>query len=158
MKTATLSSFEDGNTATRDAVRPMLTLPIRDAEARRDEQGGRAFVAGAFSSVTVTSRGFLCGSCRHVALRELIGLEMLELFADEDLDTSKVPSNNDDFTITITAGSEREIHAVEHGRSGHLFRTCDMTYTAPLTCWRQSERVLQRSASNISGSMKVRSI
>ena len=58
---------------------------------------------------------------------------MLELFAmDEDLDTSKVPSNNDDFTITITAGSESaKFTPSSTGDLANLVRTCDMTYTAP---------------------------
>ena len=101
---------KDGNTAT------LTLLPGPDADLANpatlklgvDEQGGR-FVAGETASVTVTVKGLLS----YAALagtwhcKELIGLEMLELFAmDEDLDTSKVPSNNDDFTITITAGSE----------------------------------------------------
>ena len=97
---------KDGNTAT------LTLLPGPDADLANpatlklgvDEQGGR-FVAGEIESVTVTVKGLLtyaalAGTWQH---KELIGLEMLELFAmDEELDTSKIPSNNDDFTITIT--------------------------------------------------------
>ena len=127
---------KDGNTAT------LTLLPGPDADLANpatlklgvDEQGGR-FVAGETASVTVTVKGLLS----YAALagtwhcKELIGLEMLELFAmEEDLDTSKVPSNNDDFTITITAGSESaKFTPSSTGDLANLFRTCDMTYTAP---------------------------
>ena len=112
----------------------MLTLPIPTLKLGVDEQGGR-FVAGETASVTVTVKGLLS----YAALagtwhcKELIGLEMLELFAmEEDLDTSKIPSNNEDFTITITAGSESaKFTPSSTGDLANLFRTCDMTYTAP---------------------------
>ncbi len=139
---------KDGNTAT------LTLLPGPDADLANpatlklgvDEQGGR-FVAGETASVTVTVKGLLS----YAALagtwhcKELIGLEMLELFAmEEDLDTSKIPSNNDDFTITITAGgARREIHAVEHGRSGQSLP--DVRHDLHRTVQRaggQSERVL----------------
>ncbi len=127
---------KDGNTAT------LTLLPGPDADLANpatlklgvDEQGGR-FVAGETASVTVTVKGLLS----YAALagtwhcKELIGLEMLELFAmEEDLDTSKIPSNNDDFTITITAGGESaKFTPSSTGDLANLFRTCDMTYTAP---------------------------
>ena len=65
--------------------------------------------------------------------KELIGQEMLELFAmEEDLDTSKIPSNNDDFTISITdEGDHAKFTPSSTGNLADLFRTCDMTYTAP---------------------------
>ena len=128
---------KDGNTAT------LTLLPGPDADLANpatlklgvDEQGGR-FVAGETSSVTVTVKGLLS----YAALagtwhcKELIGLEMLELFAmEEDLDTSKIPSNNDDFTITITAGGESaKFTPSSTGDLANLFRTCDMTYTCLL--------------------------
>lgn len=127
---------KDGNTAT------LTLLPGPDADLANpatlklgvDEQGGR-FVAGETASVTVTVKGLLS----YAALagtwhcKELIGLEMLELFAmEEDLDTSKIPSNNEDFTITITAGSESaKFTPSSTGDLANLFRTCDMIYTAP---------------------------
>lgn len=99
-----------------------------------DEQGGR-FVAGEIASVTVTVKGLLT----YAALagtwecKELIGLELLELWAmEEDLDTSKIPSNNDDFTISITdEGDHAAFTPSSTGDLASLFRTCKMTYTAP---------------------------
>ena len=127
---------KDGNTAT------LTLLPGPDADLANpatlklgvDEQGGR-FVAGETASVTVTVKGLLS----YAALagtwhcKELIGLEMLELFAmDEELDTSKVPSNNDNFTISITdEGGSAKFTPSSTGDLANLFRTCDMTYTAP---------------------------
>ena len=127
---------KDGNTAT------LTLLPGPDADLANpatlklgvDEQGGR-FVAGEIESVTITVKGLLtyaalAGTWQH---KELIGLEMLELFAmDEELDTSKIPSNNDDFTITITdEGDHATFTPSDTGDLTNLFRTCDMTYTAP---------------------------
>ena len=130
---------KDGNTAT------LTLLPGPDVDLNNpatlklgvDEQGGR-FIAGEIPSVTVTIKGLLS----YAALagtwecKELIGQEMLELFAmEEDLDTSKIPSNNDDFTISITdEGDHAKFTPSSTGDLADLadlFRTCDMTYTAP---------------------------
>lgn len=127
---------KDGNTAT------LTLLPGPDADLANpvtlnlgvDEQGGR-FVAGETASVTITVKGLLT----YEALagtwhcKELIGLELLEFFAmDEGLDTSNVPSDNNDFTISITdEGDHAKFTPSSTGDLADLFRTCDMTYTAP---------------------------
>ena len=99
-----------------------------------DEQGGR-FIAGEIPSVTVTVKGLLT----YAALagtwecKELIGLEMLELWAmDEEMDTETIPSHNDGFTISITnEGDHAAFTPSSTGDLTNLFRDCKMTYTAP---------------------------
>lgn len=99
-----------------------------------DEQGGR-FIAGEIPSVTVTIKGLLS----YAALagtwecKELIGLELLELWAmDEEMDTETIPSHNDGFTISITnEGDHAAFTPSSTGDLTNLFRDCKMTYTAP---------------------------
>lgn len=127
---------KDGNTATLTLLPGPEVDPSNPVTLNLgvDEQGGR-FVAGEIKSVTVTVKGLLT----YAALagtwecKELIGLELLELFAmEEDLDTSKIPSNNDDFTISITdEGDHAAFTPSSTGDLASLFRTCKMTYTAP---------------------------
>lgn len=127
---------KDGNTATLTLLPGPEVDPSNPVTLNLgvDEQGGR-FVAGEIKSVTVTVKGLLS----YAALagtwecKELIGLELLELWAmEEDLDTSKIPSNNDDFTISITdEGDHAAFTPSSTGDLASLFRTCKMTYTAP---------------------------
>lgn len=127
---------EGGNTATLTLLPGPEVDPSNPVTLNLgvDEQGGR-FVAGEIKSVTVTVKGLLT----YAALagtwecKELIGLELLELWAmEEDLDTSKIPSNNDDFTISITdEGDHAAFTPSSTGDLASLFRTCKMTYTAP---------------------------
>lgn len=127
---------EGGNTAT------LTLLPGPDVDLNNpatlklgvDEQGGR-FIAGEIPSVTVTIKGLLS----YAALagtwecKELIGLEMLELWAmDEEMDTETIPSHNDGFTISITnEGDHAAFTPSSTGDLTNLFRDCKMTYTAP---------------------------
>nr|WP_162992779.1 hypothetical protein [Alistipes megaguti] len=127
---------KDGNTAT------LTLLPGPDVDLNNpatlklgvDEQGGR-FIAGEIPSVTVTIKGLLS----YAALagtwecKELIGLEMLELWAmDEEMDTETIPSHNDGFTISITnEGDHAAFTPSSTGDLTNLFRDCKMTYTAP---------------------------
>ena len=127
---------KDGNTAT------LTLLPGPDVDLNNpatlklgvDEQGGR-FIAGEIPSVTVTVKGLLS----YAALagtwecKELIGLEMLELWAmDEEMDTETIPSHNDGFTISITnEGDHAAFTPSSTGDLTNLFRDCKMTYTAP---------------------------
>lgn len=127
---------EGGNTATLTLLPGPEVDPSNPVTLNLgvDEQGGR-FVAGEIKSVTVTIKGLLS----YAALagtwecKELIGLELLELWAMEEyLDTSKIPSNNDDFTISITdEGDHAAFTPSSTGDLASLFRTCKMTYTAP---------------------------
>lgn len=127
---------KDGNSAS------LTLLPGPDVDLNNpttlilgvDEQGGR-FTAGEIPSVTVTIKGLLS----YAALagtwecKELIGAEMLELFAmDEEMDTDAIPSHNDGFTISITdEGDHAAFTPSSTGDLASLFRTCKMTYTAP---------------------------
>lgn len=131
---------KDGNTAT------LTLLPGPDADLANpatlklgvDEQGGR-FVAGETASVTVTVKGLLtyaalAGTWQH---KELIGQEDLELYAMlEEMDVDAIPSHNDGFTITITDEGDHAMFTPsstgDPADLANLFRTCDMTYTAPL--------------------------
>lgn len=127
---------KDGNTAT------LTLLPGPDVDLNNpatlklgvDEQGGR-FVAGEIESVIITVKGLLtyaalAGTWQH---KELIGLEELEEFAMlEEMDVDAIPSHNDGFTISITdEGDHAMFTPSSTGDLADLFRTCDMTYTAP---------------------------
>ena len=128
---------KDGNTATLTLLPGPEVDPSNPVTLNLgvDEQGGR-FVAGEIASVTVTVRGLLsyealAGTWQH---KELVGQEDLELYAMmEEMDIDAIPSHNDGFTITITdEGDHATFTPSTSGDLANLFRTCDMTYTAPL--------------------------
>ena len=128
---------EGGNTATLTLLPGPEVDPSNPVTLNLgvDEQGGR-FVAGEIESVTVTVRGLLsyevlAGTWQH---KELVGQDDLELYAMmEEMDIDAIPSHNDGFTITITdEGDHATFTPSTSGDLANLFRTCDMTYTAPL--------------------------
>lgn len=128
---------KDGNTATLTLLPGPEVDPSNPVTLNLgvDEQGGR-FVAGEIKSVTVTVKGLLtyaalADTWQH---KELIGLEELKTFADDEgMDASIIPSHNDDFTISITdEGESAKFTPSSTGDLANLFRACDMTYTEPI--------------------------
>ena len=126
---------KDGNTAT------LTLLPGPDADLANpatlklgvDEQGGR-FVAGETASVTVTVKGLLS----YAALagtwhcKELIGLRCSNSSLWKRI---WIPRRSRAITmisrLRLQPGASAKFTPSSTGDLANLFRTCDMTYTAP---------------------------